>query len=96
MNNEELIDIEISVYLKGVRNFELIESIVRIEGLYQSQTSWEVIWTFETMLQPRTNILRIKKAPLYRVLVVHKGFKKHMETITLKNIGKVAVMLEKE
>jgi hypothetical protein len=92
-NLETNVDIECSVYIQGVRNFELVESRLRIEGSNTKKFN-EILWTFETLLEARSNNVSAKECAFYRVTITKIGFKTHIEILTLKNIRKFSVMLK--
>jgi hypothetical protein len=84
-----------SSFIKDTSNFALTSSHLKIEGLNDSQTDTTVLWSYETDLEAKANVVNLKKAGKYRITATKQGYKTWQEISVLTNESRVEMILEK-
>lgn len=84
-----------SAFIKGTDNFELTDAHLKIEGLSSSQSDATVVWTYESNLEAKANVLVLKKADDYRITATKTGYKTWTETRELSNESKIEIIFDK-
>jgi hypothetical protein len=85
-----------SAFLKGTNNFELTTAHLKIQGLRDSTTTDTTsLWTYETNLEAKANIVQVKEAPWYRVTSIKQGYSSWHRTLPIKSNDKFEILFEK-
>jgi hypothetical protein len=86
----------LSVYIKGVRNFEMIDSHIIIECIPERTSATKALWSFETDLEPRAYTLRLTNVIAYRLTVSRVGFASVTEFVSPHSSNlNIAIMMDK-
>lgn len=85
-----------SSFIRSVNNFELTDSHLKVEGLTDAAPGSPALWTYETDLAPKANIIGLKHAPFYRLTATKAGYRTWRRVGALVNDQKTEILFEKE
>lgn len=94
-NVVETISAVFSSFITVGSNVELTNSHLKIEGLrdisYQDETA---LWTYQTNLEAKSNLVTLKKASRYRVTASKTGYEAWNKTMSLADVQNVQIKFE--
>jgi hypothetical protein len=89
-------DVILSSFIKGVNNFELTESHVKIEGVRDStNTDTTAVWRYEVDLLAKANPISLREYPYYKITATKNGYSTWKRTISLHQGSKLEILFEK-
>jgi hypothetical protein len=81
-----------SSFVKGLNNFELTDSHLRIEGFADTGSDTAPLWSQEVDLQAKANIIVLREAESYRVTATKAGFQPWQRTVVLLDNDKIEIL----
>jgi hypothetical protein len=90
------IEVTFSSFIKSANGFELTNSHLKIEGLSDSQPNASVLWSYETDLEAKANVLSLKRAAQYRITTTKQGYDRWTATKALSSGSSVEMILEEQ